>query len=177
MWMWKHFGNVSATERKQRRRKVSEPSSLLKKLNSKTVSAPNRMRTERTDMRVRFEAASAKNAEAMTSNRDEKHLYVFVHGLGGSEDDLLALATELMTRDEDSGILRVSCNTARGSIDGVVAGGGGRVRAGGARRPVGHQPGTDARGQRGRDPRRGGRAQAAARVLHHLRGVSSAVGG
>ena len=87
------FGNVSATERKQRRRKVSEPSALLKKMNSKTVSAPNWMRTERTDMHMRFEAASAKNAEAMTSNRDGKHLYVFVHGLA-SEDDLLALATE-----------------------------------------------------------------------------------
>ena len=57
--MLKQFGNVSATERKQRRRKVSEPSSLLKKMNSKTVSAPNWMRTERTDMRVRFEGASA----------------------------------------------------------------------------------------------------------------------
>jgi len=121
--MLKQFGNVSATERKQRRRKVSEPSALLKKMRGESVSAPNWMRTERTDMRVRFEAASAKNAEAMTSNRDEKHLYVFVHGLGGSEDDLLALATELMTRDENSVILRVSCNTPMRSFDGVVAGG------------------------------------------------------
>ena len=79
--MLKQFGNVSATERKQRRRKVSAPSALLKKMHSKSVSAPNWMRTERTDMRVRFEAASAKNAEAMTSNRDEKHLYVFVLSL------------------------------------------------------------------------------------------------
>ena len=92
--MLKQFGNVSATERKQRRRKVSEPSASLKKMHGESVSAPNWMRTERTDMRVRFEAASAKNAEAMTSNRDEKHLYVFVHGLGGSEDDLLALVRE-----------------------------------------------------------------------------------
>lgn len=91
--------------------------------NKKTVSAPNWMRTERTDMHVRFEAASAKNAEAMTTNRDEKHLYVFVHGLGGSEDDLLALATELMNGDENSVILRVSCNTPMRSFDGVVAGG------------------------------------------------------
>jgi len=73
-------------------------------------------------MRVRFEAASAKSLETMSSN-EEKHLFVFVHGLGGSEDDLLALATELLNRDKNNVILRVTCNTPMRSFDGVIAGG------------------------------------------------------
>lgn len=85
-------------------------------------SPPRWMKTERTDMRRRFEAASAKNVETMASDED-KHVFVLVHGLGGSEDDLLALATELLDRDTNNVILRVTCNTPMRSFDGIVAGG------------------------------------------------------
>ena len=85
-------------------------------------SPPRWMKTERTDMRRRFEAASAKNVETMASDED-KHVFVLVHGLGGSEDDLLALATELLDRDTNNVILRVTCNCPMRSFDGIVAGG------------------------------------------------------
>ena len=52
-------------------------------------SPPRWMKTERTDMRRRFEAASRE--ECGNDGRDEdKHVFVLVHGLGGSEDDLLS---------------------------------------------------------------------------------------
>ena len=117
----KRVGRLDAEARKLRRSK--NPSLKMRGgLLTPRRNPPNWMKTERTDMRVRFEAASAKSLET-TSGNEEKHLFVFVHGLGGSEDDLLALATELLNRDKNNVILRVTCNTPMRSFDGVIAGG------------------------------------------------------
>ena len=52
----------------------------------------------------------------------EKHLYVLMHGLAGSEDDLLALATELIMDKNNVVFIPKSCTPMR-SFDGIVAGG------------------------------------------------------
>jgi hypothetical protein len=122
------FAKLDAISRKTRRRKLKsnhENNNFATKDGRRDdASAPAWMRVERTEMKTRFELALKEQEERLEGldSDCEKHLYVLMHGLAGSEDDLLALATELIMDKNNVVFIPKSCTPMR-SFDGIVAGG------------------------------------------------------